>query len=62
MNPNNGLYVTYHLMDSRSNEDGSEKKCSFGMSFHKDGIMEDKGTLYTRNGPVEIKYYDMVCQ
>ena len=62
MNPDTGLYGTYHLMASRRNEDGSEKKCSCGMSFHKDGILKNKGTLYTRNGPVEIKYYDMVCQ
>ena len=32
------------------------------MSFHKDSILKDKGTLYITNGPVEIKYYDMVCQ
>ena len=62
MNPDTGLYGTYHLMPSRSNEDGSEEKCSCVMSFHKDGILKEKGTLYTRNGPVEIKYYDMVCQ
>ena len=64
MNPDTELYGTYHLMPSRSNEDGGEKKCSCGMSFHKDSILKDKGTLYTytRNGPVEIKYYDMVYQ
>ena len=62
MNCDTRLYGTYHLMPITCNEDGSEKKCSCGMSFHKDGILKDKETLYTKNGPVEIKYYDMVCQ
>ena len=62
MNADTGLYETYNLIASSSNEDGSEKKCSCGMSFHKDGILKNKGTFYTRNRPVEIKYYDMVCQ
>ena len=62
LNADTGLYGVYDLIPSTMNDDGTEKKCLCGMTYHKQGILNKKGTLYIRNGPVQIKYYDIVCQ
>ena len=62
LNADTGLYVVYDLMASTMNDDGTDKKCLCGMTYCKQGILKEKGTLYTKNGPVQIKYYDIVCQ
>ena len=62
LNADTGLYGVYDLMASTMNDDGTDKKCLCGITYHKQGILKEKGTLYTRNGPVQIKYYDIFCQ
>ena len=62
LNMDTGLYSIYNIQPSTVNEDGSQKKCSCGKVYHKDGIFKANGTLYTRLGPVNIQYYDSVCE
>ena len=62
INSDTGLYGIYELLAGTKNENGTDKKCLCGMTYHKQGVLREKGTLYTRNGPIQIKYYDMVCQ
>ena len=54
LNIDTGLYSIHNIQPSTVNEDGSQKKCSCGKVYHRDGIFKANGRLYTRMGPVNI--------
>ena len=55
------LYNTFDLKALTVTKEHTEIVCSCGTTYHKEGIYKDKGTLYMCTGPVEIRYYDMIC-
>ena len=64
LDPNTGLYSTYHLKPSALGANGSPIQCNCGSQYsHAAGNAVDKfsSTLYTHTGAVHMKCYNMRC-
>ena len=57
-----GLYTGYILKPSPLNAAGQLKPCDCGSTYSEEGAYVGKGTVYTRMGPLEVKYYDTMCE
>ena len=57
-----GLYTGYILKPSPLDEAGQPKPCECQSTYSEEGSYIGKGTVYTRLGPLEVKYYDTICQ
>ena len=57
-----GLYTGYILKPSPLDEAGQPKPCECQSTYSEEGAYFGKGTVYTRLGPLEVKYYDTICQ
>ena len=64
LDPNTGLYSTYHLKPSVLGANGSPIQCNCRSQYsHAAGNAVEKfsSTLYTRTGSVHMKCYNMCC-
>ena len=64
LDPNRGLYSTYHLKPSILGANGAPMQCNCGSQYsHAPGNAVEKfsSTLYTCTGAVHIKCYNMCC-
>ena len=57
-----GLYTGYILKPSPFDTTGQPKSCNCGNTYSEEGAYVGKGTVYTHMGPLQIKYYDTICQ
>ena len=57
-----GLYTGYILKPSPLDEACQPKPCECQSTYSEEGAYIGKGTVYTRLGPLEVKYYDTICQ
>ena len=57
-----GLYTGYILKPSPFDPTGQPKSCNCGSTYSEEGAYVGKGTVYTRMGPLQVKYYDTICQ
>ena len=57
-----GLYTGYILKPSPLDPTGQPKSCNCGNTYTQGGAYVGKGTVYTRMGPLQVKYYDTICQ
>ena len=64
LDPNTGLYSTYHLKPSILAANGTPMQCNCGSQYsHAPGNAVEKfsSTSYTRTGAVHMKCYNMCC-
>ena len=57
-----GLYTGYILKPSPLDPTGQPTSCSCGNTYSEEGAYVGKGTVYTCMGPLQVKYYDTICQ
>ena len=57
-----GLYTGYILKPSPFDPTGQPKSCNCGNTYSEEGAYVGKGTVYTCMGPLQVKYYDTICQ
>ena len=57
-----GLYTGYILKPSPLDTTGQPKSCNCGNTYSEEGTYVGKGTVYTCMGPLQLKYYDTICQ
>ena len=57
-----GLYTGYILKPSPLDPTGQPKSCNCGSTYSEEGAYVGKGTVYTHMGPLQVKYYDTICQ
>ena len=57
-----GWYTGYILKPSPFDTTGQPKSCNCGNAYSEEGAYVVKGTVYTRMGPLQVKYYDTICQ
>ena len=57
-----GLYTGYILKPSPLDPTGQPKSCNCGSTYSEEGAYVGKGTVYTCMGPLQVKYYDTICQ
>ena len=57
-----GLYTGYILKPSPLDPTGQPKSCNCGNTYSEEGAYVGKGTVFTCMGPLQVKYYDTICQ
>ena len=57
-----GLYTGYILKPSPLDPTGQPKSCNCGSIYREEGAYVGKATVYTCMGPLQVKYYDTICQ
>ena len=57
-----GLYTGYILKPSPLDPTSQPKSYNCGSIYSEEGAYVGKGTVYTCMGPLQVKYYDTICQ
>ena len=68
LNEENGLYCMHYLKPSGKDVNGQPLVCDCGLEYKSEQgdntsnyVQQGGGTLYTRNGPVQVEYYNLRC-
>ena len=60
-----GLYGVHYLKPSGMDAEGKSEICAYGDEYkteEENYVLQGSGILYTRNGPVKVEYYNLLCQ